>query len=189
MYALRRVLGRERWTLLVRCRAEANLSSALKPLCAFAADERCTAPATSNHLHHLSIDCRSSWRTFSSNGDNNEPSMSEMEYEALTKEALETLAEKFDEVIEDLCDVPEADLALSDGVLTVHLGRKYGTYVINKQTPNRQIWLSSPVSGPKRYDFIGNKWVYKHDGVSLCDLLESEISSLLKKPVKFDCSI
>ena len=30
------------------------------------------------------------------------------------------------------------------GVLTVKLGQK-GTYVINKQTPNRQIWMSSPV--------------------------------------------
>lgn len=99
--------------------------------------------------------------------------MSEIEYEALTKETLESLAEKFDEIIEELSDVPEADLALSDGVLTVHLGRKHGTYVINKQTPNRQIWLSSPVSGPKRYDFVGNKWIYKHDGVSLCHLLES----------------
>lgn len=71
--------------------------------------------------------------------------MSEIEYEALTRETLESLAEKFDEIIEELSDVPEADLALSDGVLTVHLGRRHGTYVINKQTPNRQIWLSSPV--------------------------------------------
>jgi hypothetical protein len=31
------------------------------------------------------------------------------------------------------------------GVLTVHLGADRGTFVINKQTPNRQIWLSSPV--------------------------------------------
>lgn len=30
------------------------------------------------------------------------------------------------------------------GVLTVKLGDK-GTYVINKQPPNKQIWLSSPV--------------------------------------------
>jgi frataxin-like iron-binding protein CyaY len=38
-----------------------------------------------------------------------------------------------------------ADLvSLQQGVLTVRLG-KHGTYVINKQTPNRQIWLSSPV--------------------------------------------
>lgn len=38
------------------------------------------------------------------------------------------------------------------GVLTVRLGR-HGTYVINKQTPNRQIWLSSPVR------WAGDTWV------------------------------
>lgn len=31
------------------------------------------------------------------------------------------------------------------GVLTLKLGDK-GTYVINKQPPNKQIWLSSPIS-------------------------------------------
>lgn len=30
------------------------------------------------------------------------------------------------------------------GVLTLKLGDK-GTYVINKQPPNKQIWLSSPI--------------------------------------------
>ena len=30
------------------------------------------------------------------------------------------------------------------GVLTVKLGA-HGTYVYNKQTPNRQIWMSSPI--------------------------------------------
>lgn len=39
------------------------------------------------------------------------------------------------------------------GVLEVSLPPS-GTYVINKQPPNKQIWLSSPVSGPKRYDFV-----------------------------------
>ncbi|XP_070933807.1 frataxin, mitochondrial isoform X2 [Macaca nemestrina] len=33
---------------------------------------------------------------------------------------------------------------LVSGVLTVKLGGDLGTYVINKQTPNKQIWLSSP---------------------------------------------
>ena len=37
-------------------------------------------------------------------------------------------------------------------MLTVRLG-ELGTYVINKQTPNRQIWMSSPISGPVRYDW------------------------------------
>lgn len=30
----------------------------------------------------------------------------------------------------------------------------HGTYVLNKQPANKQIWLSSPVSGPKRYDYV-----------------------------------
>ncbi len=39
-------------------------------------------------------------------------------------------------------------LFVQSGVLTVKVGGDHGTYVINKQTPNRQIWLSSPT----RYD-------------------------------------
>ena len=31
------------------------------------------------------------------------------------------------------------------GVLTLKLG-EHGTYVVNKQPPNKQIWLSSPIS-------------------------------------------
>lgn len=41
------------------------------------------------------------------------------------------------------------DHALVQGVMTIDLG-DHGTYVINKQAPNKQIWLSSPVSGPIR---------------------------------------
>ena len=33
---------------------------------------------------------------------------------------------------------------LQQGVVTAKLGR-FGTYVYNKQTPNHQIWLSSPI--------------------------------------------
>ncbi|CAN8029544.1 unnamed protein product [Ixodes persulcatus] len=128
-------------------------------------------------------------RTFSTEEAANESSMSEVEYEAITKETLESLAERFDEILEDVQDIPEADLALSDGVLTLHLGPRIGTFVINKQTPNRQIWLSSPVSGPKRYDFVDDKWIYKRDGVPLHRLLAEEVSALLKKQVGFSgCS-
>ena len=56
-----------------------------------------------------------------------------------------------------------------------------GTYVLNKQPPNRQIWLSSPISGPKRYDWVtegtngAGKWLYKRDGSALTELLEAEL--------------
>jgi len=45
---------------------------------------------------------------------------------------------------DNLSAPPPLPPPLQSGVLTVKLGRR-GTYVINKQTPNRQIWLSSPV--------------------------------------------
>ena len=39
---------------------------------------------------------------------------------------------------------PTFPLTLQNQVLTLRLG-ELGTYVVNKQAPNRQIWLSSPV--------------------------------------------
>lgn len=73
---------------------------------------------------------------------------------------------------------------MQDGVLTVTLGSKHGTYVINRQSPNKQIWLSSPMSGPKRYDLVlkgGGYWAYKHDGVTLHQLLQEELSKIASR--------
>lgn len=74
------------------------------------------------------------------------------------------------------------NLCAKDGILTVFLGEEHGTYVINKQTPNKQIWLSSPFSGPKRFDYVpsskapeNGSWIYKHTGVGLHELLEAEL--------------
>lgn len=63
-----------------------------------------------------------------------------------------------------------------------------GSYVINKQPPNKQIWLSSPISGPKRFDWSilgesmdqkeghgSGEWIYLRDGTSLTDLLRKEL--------------
>ena len=73
------------------------------------------------------------------------------------------------------------------GVLTL-IFPPHGTYVLNKQPPNKQIWLSSPVSGPKRYDWVDDaadgddvigqgqgQWVYLRDGSTLSGLLEEEV--------------
>nr|XP_054375995.1 frataxin, mitochondrial isoform X2 [Pongo abelii] len=71
-------------------------------------------------------------------------SLDETTYERLAEETLDSLAEYF----EDLADKPytfeDYDVSFGSGVLTVKLGGDLGTYVINKQTPNKQIWLSSP---------------------------------------------
>ena len=78
-------------------------------------------------------------------------------------ETLESLTERFDYLAEELGDslASDYDVSYSNGVLNVKLGEEKGTYVLNKQTPNLQIWLSSPVSGPKRFDLINNQWIYK----------------------------
>ncbi|XP_005155025.2 frataxin, mitochondrial isoform X2 [Melopsittacus undulatus] len=114
-------------------------------------------------------------------------SLDETTYEKLAEETLDSLADFF----EDLTDKPftpeDYDVSLGSGVLTVKLGGDMGTYVINKQTPNRQIWLSSPTSGPKRYDWTGRNWVYSHDRVSLHDLLSKELSTALKTKLDLSC--
>ncbi|XP_055962903.1 frataxin, mitochondrial [Sorex fumeus] len=113
-------------------------------------------------------------------------SLDETTYERLAEKTLDALAEFF----EDLADKPytsdDYDVSFGSGVLTVKLGGDLGTYVINKQTPNKQIWLSSPTSGPKRYDWTGTNWVYAHDGVSLHELLAAELTDVLK--TKLDLS-
>jgi frataxin len=48
-------------------------------------------------------------------------------------------------------DDDNIDITCASGVLTINLG-PIGCWVINKQTPNRQLWWSSPISGPRRYE-------------------------------------
>ncbi|XP_055681105.1 frataxin homolog, mitochondrial [Lutzomyia longipalpis] len=112
-------------------------------------------------------------------------------YETVCSDTLEGLCEYFEQLVEGTPHLKSGDVFYSDGVLTVKLGAKYGTYVINRQSPNRQIWLSSPTSGPKRYDFIPGenkgpgKWIYKHDSRSLHELLQEEIQEIVQKDVDF----
>ena len=58
-----------------------------------------------------------------------------------------------------------------------------GTYVINKQPPNQQIWLSSPLSGPMRFGYSPDgKWVHhRKSDVTLGQVLEDELRGLLKR--------
>lgn len=92
---------------------------------------------------------------------------------------LNNLVEYFEEIGDEL-NPPQYDVSYSSGVLTLYLDK--GTYVLNKQPPNQQIWLSSPVSGPKRYEFkeLMNAWVNVKDGTKIKALLDDELSEILK---------
>lgn len=86
--------------------------------------------------------------------------------------------------------------------MTLNLGEK-GTYVINKQPPNKQIWLASPFrfasaydnaipdrtvlsSGPKRYDYLPchDDWHYSRDGRTMGDLLNDELGQALDRKIE-----
>ncbi|XP_077457143.1 frataxin, mitochondrial isoform X1 [Stigmatopora argus] len=111
--------------------------------------------------------------------DRNE--LSEVAYEKLADETLDSLADYFEDLMDEPFTGSDYDVVLSSGVLTIKVGGDHGTYVINKQTPNKQLWLASPTSGPKRYNWTGSAWVYKHDGISLHQLLSREFSAIFKK--------
>ena len=97
------------------------------------------------------------------------------DYVALADEALDTILEKADELSDERDDV---ECELSSGVLTLKIAGT-GTWVLNKQVPNRQLWLSSPVSGPCRYEYVDGTWTHTRDGSSLAELLERELGLIM----------
>ncbi|GBG28481.1 Frataxin, mitochondrial [Hondaea fermentalgiana] len=108
--------------------------------------------------------------------------MSENQFEQLVGELFHELESTFDELAmqaEDatgeLCEAT----AMQD-VVEVNLGN-LGVWVMNKQTPNRQVWLSSPVSGPKRYRYEASNqtWVNTRDGHELSPFVVKEMEDAL----------
>ena len=96
------------------------------------------------------------------------------DYVALADECLDTILERADELSDERDDV---EVELSSGVLT--LKTPEGTWVLNKQVPNRQLWLSSPLSGPCRYEHVDGTWTHTRDGSSLAELLERELGLIM----------
>lgn len=88
-----------------------------------------------------------------------EPMMSvdESRFAAAADDLLNRMADTIDDVLGD-----EVDAELQGGILTLSLERG-GQYVINKHAPNRQIWMSSPVSGATHYDYADGAWVSTRD--------------------------
>ncbi|XP_047249850.1 frataxin, mitochondrial isoform X2 [Capsicum annuum] len=69
--------------------------------------------------------------------------LQEDEYHRLANATIHDLLDKLEEY-GDSVDIDGFDVDYGNEVLTLKFG-SLGTYVINKQTPNRQIWMSSPV--------------------------------------------
>ncbi|KAF8252489.1 Frataxin [Wilcoxina mikolae CBS 423.85] len=95
------------------------------------------------------------------------------EYTKLSDATMEAVYEALDLYAEEHDGV---DVDYSSGVITFVTAS--GTYVFNKQPPNKQIWLSSPVSGPFQYAFDREtkEWVdIRGSGDTLKGLVSREI--------------
>ncbi|XP_078171607.1 frataxin-like protein [Carex rostrata] len=109
--------------------------------------------------------------------------LTEEEFHQMADETIHNLQEKLEEYGDSL-QLDGFDVDYGNQVLTLKLG-DLGTYVVNKQTPNRQIWLSSPVSGPSRFDWDASisAWVYRRTKSNLTKLLEEELQELCGEPI------
>jgi frataxin len=122
--------------------------------------------STNKHRYFLS--------STSENTNNTTNNKAEDEFEHRAEHLLAHLETSLDKLATHL---PIEEISLSMGVLTIDFGKQRGIWVINKQKPNRQIWWSSPISGPKRFEFIDGKWRNARDSnVTLIDLLSEELS-------------
>jgi frataxin len=97
--------------------------------------------------------------------------MDERAFEGLASATLARLAERIEDGLGD------ADVELRGGILTIELGDG-AQFVVNKHAPNRQIWLSSPVSGASHFGWIGDAWISTRGPERLEPMLTAELARL-----------
>ncbi|SCU88682.1 LADA_0E11518g1_1 [Lachancea dasiensis] len=108
--------------------------------------------------------------------------LSSDEYHTRSDQFLETLQDQLEQVSDSYPQLIP-DVELTQGVMTLTVAT-VGTYVLNKQPPNKQIWLSSPVSGPNRFDLYRHRWVSLRNGQDLLQLLNQELNAVMPEPVE-----
>lgn len=89
----------------------------------------------------------------------------------------------FMEALEDQA-ADDMEIDLENAILTLELPDG-GQYVLNKHAPNREIWLSSPISGAWHFgwDAQAQDWRATKEGHSLADFLAKELTVRLGKPI------
>lgn len=97
------------------------------------------------------------------------------QFHAIAGKTIDSLADTIDE---DLGD--ELDVDVQGGILTIDLPDG-GQYIVNKNEPLRQIWLSSPKSGAWHFDWdvASERWLStRGERVALTDLLADELAAI-----------
>lgn len=100
-------------------------------------------------------------------------------FHAQANETISRLAEIIDD---DLGD--DIDVEIQNDILTLELADG-GQYIVNKNAPFHQIWLSSPKSGAWHFDWVGGAWrASKGDKPALLELLAGELQAVTGRPVR-----
>ncbi len=94
-----------------------------------------------------------------------------------------------DALLRRVLDVVEAsgadvDAELQGAVLTLDFadGRQM---LLNRHGPNRQVWLSSPLSGARHFAAFGDGWRDTRDGRMLAAVLAEDFAVLAGVPATF----
>lgn len=92
----------------------------------------------------------------------------DQDFSSLASQVIDKMAEDIEE------QDPECllDVDLNNNILSIN--SQDGTYVINIQTPAREIWLSSPVSGPYHFSFKDGAWL-SSKGANMFNILSNEL--------------
>jgi Frataxin-like domain len=72
---------------------------------------------------------------------------SEREYLTIVTDTLQTIHDTIDSVLDQQSFITDYEISFSQGVLTLKFP-PHGTWVINQQTPNLQIWVSEKYTVP-----------------------------------------
>jgi frataxin len=98
--------------------------------------------------------------------------LDETRFHQLADDTIETLSDHIDDEMGD-----DLDVDLQSGILTIELDSGE-QFIINKHGPNRQIWMSSPVSGASLYYFYddNDSWTSTRGSTTLTDQLSADLA-------------
>ena len=103
-------------------------------------------------------------------------------YLSAVQRTLDAVCDVFDELgeLNERID----DVLPSEGVLEIRV-KNVGTYVLNKQAPKEELWMSSPISGPSQFAMCieDEHVVWRIGNRELTSLLESEVSESLSEDI------
>ena len=109
-------------------------------------------------------------------------SIDDATFETLAESALQAMADGLED-----SEADNLDIELEEGVLTIEVDDG-GTFLLNKHTPLKQLWLSSPKSGASHYtyDEAAGRWLSTRDSADLIERLVAEMTDVTGVAIRLD---